>query len=67
MNKEQREAIQAIRENNFYDWISNNGHLLSKEELTRIIKEFAYAVHQSKEKDEIQDNIAEELTDMWSY
>jgi hypothetical protein len=52
--------IKALREGKGYDWIANNGWKLTKEELISIIKEYDYAIYESREK-YLYDNISDEL------
>ena len=56
--------IEELKKGKGYDWISNNGHELSKYELIDIVKELEYAIYDnlySFEAKEIYDAAAEEL------
>ena len=53
MEKElQNELLQAIKEDNLYDFICNNYYLLSKEELKDLAKELCAIVFQPYQDEE---------------
>lgn len=54
--------IKALREGKAYDFISNHGWDMSKDDLIRIIKEYDYAIYEAREK-HLYGNIADELED----
>ena len=55
------EFINALRNGSAYDWISNHGWELSKDELITIIKEYEFQVD---EDSDVHEKIAVELEDM---
>lgn len=42
---DKQDIIKGIREKGLFDFISNNGHLLSKDELIFLVKEFNFAAY----------------------
>ena len=54
--------IKALREGKAYEFISNHGWEMSKDDLIRIIKEYDYAIYEAWEK-HLYVNIADELED----
>lgn len=66
-----KEFIKVLKENpnHAYDFIANNYHKFSKEELKDITKELLYAIYDNpivkSEHDEILSSVAEELEDIY--
>ena len=63
--------VDVLRNNpsHAYDFIAINGHLMSKMELTDIIKELVYGIYDSvldMEQNVLWGNVAEELADQYS-
>lgn len=60
-----KQFVKVLNENpnGAYDYIANNYHKYSKGELTDIVKELLYAIHDKAklEHDEIMASVAEEL------
>ena len=61
-----KEFVDCLRNNpeHAFDFISQNGHLFSKEELKGIVKELLYAIHANVtviEHDEILSDAADDL------
>lgn len=62
------EFLVALAEGKAFDWVSNQGHELSKADLVAIIKELLYAIHKLgifDDKDDILQVAYEELFDMY--
>lgn len=59
------EFINALREDMGYDYIANNAHKFSKEELKRIILELLYELTEASYKPNIE-NVIEELEDFFA-
>ena len=70
MDKSYQALIQAIKNRDLYDFISNNGHNYSKIDLINIIKELDYAFyHLSNARAEYSmgmDDCADNLSDLWA-
>ena len=62
-----KQFVKVLKENpnGAYDYIANNYHKYSRGELTDIVKELLYAIHDKAkfEHDEILTSVAEELAD----
>lgn len=59
------EFINALREDMGYDYIANNAHRFTKEELKRIILELLYELTNESHKSRIE-NVIEELEDYFA-
>lgn len=59
------ELINALREDMGYDYIANNAHKFSKEELKRIILELLYELTNETHKPNIE-NAIEELEEFYA-
>lgn len=62
--------MEALKEGKSFDWISNNGHDLNKDDLIRIIKEYDYAIYSMgicDEKEDLYDTVYENLADLYDY
>lgn len=60
--------IEALKNLKGYDWISNHGHELSKDELINIVKELDYAIYHNtthSERKDICNSAADELEDWY--
>lgn len=67
MDTLERNCTDAIRSDDGYDFIANNYHLMSKEQLERVCMECLYEIHRHIfERTEYLNNIADELEDYWS-
>lgn len=70
MDKSYQALIQAIKNRDLYDFISNNGHNYSKTDLINIIKELDYAFYHLQnahaEYSMGMDNCADNLSDLWA-
>lgn len=67
----EKELIEAIKNDNAYDFIAQNYNRFSKEQLKDIILEYMFAVYEANkgttETYEIESNVIEELTERWDY
>ena len=65
-----KELIQAIKNRDLYDFISNNGHNYSKTDLINIIKELDYAFYDMPSHRDVyimgMDDCADNLSDLWT-
>ena len=64
------EFLEALKNGNSFDWISNNGYDLNKDDLIRIIKEYDYAIHSMgvcDGKEDLYDAVYENLVDWYEY
>ena len=64
------EFMEALKEGKAFDWISNNGHELNKDDLISIIKEYDYAIYSMgicDGKEDLYDTVYENLTDRYDY
>lgn len=70
MDKSYQALIQAIKNHDLYDFISNNGHNYSKTDLINIIKELDYAFYRlpnaRAEYSIGMDDCADNLSDLWA-
>jgi len=62
-----KESLQAIKDGHFFDWIGNNGHSFTKDELIRFIKEYEYAVYKNENSNELRAIVIENLEDAPSW
>lgn len=66
MDTLERDCVEAIRANAGYDFIADNYHLMSKEQLKRVCMECLYEIHRhGYDRQEYLNNIADELGDFW--
>lgn len=56
-------ALEEIRNDNGYDFLANNYHLMSKEQLKRIAMECLYEISHNDNKVAMLNNIADEIED----
>lgn len=45
-----KELLKEIKNDNLYDYISNKGYTLTKEELITIIKELSYSIYELNDR-----------------
>ena len=63
-----KEYIDALKNGKGFDWISNNGWKLNKDELISIVKELEYAIYSecdSFDNKKINNAAAEELSNWY--
>lgn len=58
-------ALEEIRNDNGYDFLANNYHLMSKEQLKRIAMECLYEISHNDDKIAMLNNIADEIDDFF--
>lgn len=60
-----KDYIKALKEGNGYGWIANNGYGLRQDELVDIIKELDYAISHSIEFEDIYEEAAINLNEIY--
>lgn len=62
----EKELLKEIENDNLYDYISNKGHALTKEDLITLIKELSYAIYLLHDRDitkKVNNTMIENLID----